>query len=54
MQPKLLIFILDIESVIEEIEFIKQKTKNDFQNFSDDIILHSGADERSGRQDAQG
>ena len=39
MQPKLLKYILDIESIIEEIESIKQKTHNDFQNFSDDIIL---------------
>lgn len=39
MQPKLLKYILDIESVIEEIESIKQKTKNDFNNFSGDIIL---------------
>ncbi len=39
MQPKLLKYILDIESVIEEIESIKQKTQNDFNNFSDDIIL---------------
>ena len=36
MQPKLLKYILDIESIIEEIESIKQKTHNDFQNFSDD------------------
>lgn len=39
MQPKLLKYILDIESVIEEIEFIKHKTQNDFNNFSSDIIL---------------
>ncbi|AWW29427.1 antitoxin [Echinicola strongylocentroti] len=39
MQPKLLKYILDIESVIEEIEFIKQKTQNNFKNFSDNIIL---------------
>lgn len=39
MQTKLLKYILDIESVIEEIESIKQKTQNDFHNFSDDIIL---------------
>ena len=39
MQPKLLKYILDIESVIEEIESIKQKTRNDFNNFSDEIIL---------------
>lgn len=45
MQPKLLKYILDIESVIEEIESIKQKTQNDFNNFSNDIILQ-GAIER--------
>ena len=39
MRPKLLKYILDIESVIEEIEFIKQKVQDDFNNFSDDIIL---------------
>jgi len=39
MQPKLLKYILDIESIIEEIEYIKQKTQNDFNIFSDDIIL---------------
>lgn len=39
MQPKLLKYILDIESVIGEIESIKQKTANDYNNFSDDIIL---------------
>lgn len=39
MQPKLLKYILDIESVIEEIESIKQRTQNDFNNFSDDIVL---------------
>ena len=39
MQPKLLKYILDIESVIEEIESIKKKTQNDFNNFSEDIIL---------------
>tara|TARA_R100000951_G_scaffold108892_1_gene105440 strand:- start:111 stop:449 length:339 start_codon:yes stop_codon:yes gene_type:complete len=39
MHPKLLKYILDIESVIEEIESIKRKTQNDFNNFSDDIIL---------------
>ncbi len=40
MQPKLLKYILvDIESVIEEIESIKEKAQNNFNNFSDDIIL---------------
>lgn len=39
MQPKLLKYILDIESVIEEIETIKQKTQGDFNKFFDDIIL---------------
>lgn len=39
MQPKLLKYILDVESVIKEIESIKQKTQNNFNNFSDNIIL---------------
>lgn len=39
MRLKLLKYILDIESIIEEIESIKLKTQNDFNNFSDDIIL---------------
>jgi uncharacterized protein with HEPN domain len=39
MQPKLLKYILDLESVIEEIEAIKRKTVNNFNNFSGDIIL---------------
>ena len=39
MQPKLLKYVLDIESVIQEIERIKIKTDNNFHNFSEDIIL---------------
>lgn len=39
MQPKLLKYVLDIESVVKEIESIKQKAQNDFNNFSNDIIL---------------
>lgn len=39
MQLKLLKYILDIESVIEEIETIKQKSQNNFNIFYDDIIL---------------
>jgi uncharacterized protein with HEPN domain len=39
MQPKLLKYILDVESVIEEIEAIKEKTANNFHNFSTDIII---------------
>jgi uncharacterized protein with HEPN domain len=39
MQPKLLKFILDIESVIQEIELIKSKTNNNFNNFQYDILL---------------
>jgi hypothetical protein len=31
--------IMPIESIIEEIESIKQKAQNDFNNFSEDIIL---------------
>lgn len=39
MQPKVLKYILDIESVIEKIELIKQNTQNNFNNFSTNIIL---------------
>jgi uncharacterized protein with HEPN domain len=39
MQPKLLKFILDIESVIQEIELVKSKTNNNFKIFQSDIIL---------------
>lgn len=39
MQPKVLKYILDIQSVIQEIERIKAKTDNNFKNFQSDIIL---------------
>jgi uncharacterized protein with HEPN domain len=39
MQPKLLKYLLDIESIIVEIESIKSKTKNNFSIFRNDIIL---------------
>lgn len=39
MQPKLLKYILDIESIIEEIETVKSKTDNNYYNFSRDILL---------------
>jgi len=39
MQSKLLKYILDIESAIEEIELIKTKTRNDFTFFAEDIIV---------------
>ena len=39
MQPKLLKYILDIESVIDEIEMIKKKTQNDFSLFVNNVIL---------------
>lgn len=39
MQPKVLKYILDIQSVIQEIESIKAKTINNFKNFQSDIIL---------------
>jgi uncharacterized protein with HEPN domain len=39
MQPKILKYILDIQSVIQEIEYIKSKTENNFKNFKSDIIL---------------
>ncbi len=39
MQPKTLKYILDIESVIEEIEAIKLKTNNDYNTFANNMIL---------------
>ncbi|MFC3414351.1 HepT-like ribonuclease domain-containing protein [Algoriphagus hitonicola] len=39
MQLKVLKYILDIESVIREIDSIKEKTQNDFTNFSNNIIF---------------
>ncbi len=39
MQPKLLKFILDIESIISEIEIIKSKLDNNYLNFKHDFIL---------------
>jgi uncharacterized protein with HEPN domain len=39
MQPKVLKYILDIQSIIEEIEAIKSKANNNFISFKSDIIL---------------
>lgn len=39
MQPKVLKYILDIQSIIEEIEAIKTKANNNFTSFKSDIIL---------------
>jgi uncharacterized protein with HEPN domain len=39
LQLKVLKYLLDIESVIQEIETIKSKTENNFNNFKADIIL---------------
>ena len=39
MQPKLLKFLLDIQSVIQEIETVKTKTNNNFNSFKSDILL---------------
>lgn len=39
MQPKVLKYILDIQSVIQEIETVKTKTDNNFVSFESDIIL---------------
>jgi uncharacterized protein with HEPN domain len=39
MQPKLLKFMLDIQSVIQEIESVKVMTKNDFNSFKSEVIL---------------
>lgn len=39
MQPRILKLLLDIESVITEIEFIKQKSENNFKIFQKDIPI---------------
>ena len=39
MQPKTLKYLLDIQSVIYEIELIKAKTNNNFNQFKSDFIL---------------
>lgn len=39
MQPKVLKYLLDIESIISEIETIKIRIGNDFTAFNDDVIL---------------
>lgn len=44
MQPRLLKYLLDIESVIEEIEEIKKITQNNFNQFSSNIILQRAAE----------
>ena len=38
MQPKLLKYILDIESIIQEIEHVKTLTKNNFIAFKAEIL----------------
>ena len=39
MQLKIAKFLLDIESVIQEIETVKTKTNNNFNSFQSDILL---------------
>lgn len=39
MQPKVLKFLLDIESIIQEIELVKASVENDFLKYQRDIIL---------------
>jgi len=39
MQPKVLKYILDIESVIKEMELVKKKANNNFDHFQSDMIL---------------
>jgi uncharacterized protein with HEPN domain len=38
MQPKLLKYILDVESIIQEIEKVKQLTQNNFNTFRSEIL----------------
>jgi len=39
MQPKVLKYVLDIQSVILEIEHVKSKVDNNYKTFQSDIIL---------------
>lgn len=39
MQPNVLKYLLDIESVISEIETIKERIGNDFNVFTKDVIM---------------
>jgi uncharacterized protein with HEPN domain len=39
MQPRLLKYLLDIDSIIEEVENIKVRVGNDFITFKSDFIL---------------
>lgn len=39
MQPKILKYVLDIQSVIQEIEIVKTRTNNNFISFKSDILL---------------
>jgi uncharacterized protein with HEPN domain len=39
MQPRVLKYLLDIESIISEIETVKSRTDNNFKTFKADIIL---------------
>lgn len=39
MQPKILKYILDTQSVIQEIEIVKIRTNNNFISFKSDILL---------------
>jgi uncharacterized protein with HEPN domain len=39
MQPRVLKYLLDIESIIGEIETVKSRTDNNFKTFKSDIIL---------------
>lgn len=44
MQPKILKYLLDIQSVIQEIEIVKAKTNNNFKVFQSDIIIQKAAE----------
>ena len=39
MQPKAMKYLLDIESVISELEIVKERIGNDFSVFKTDIIV---------------
>ncbi len=44
MNNKVLKYLLDIESIIEEIESLKKKINNNFENFKSDFIVIRAAE----------
>lgn len=44
MNPRILKYLLDIESILSEIEVITARTKNNFDNFKEDFLIKRAAE----------